>query len=102
MEEAKFWVEDLFSLVDIGVAIPGWVVEGIVRPGMKLVSGGKEFEILRIEGMEGKEFDFIDKEICKGMVDRKEQAPGVILKGADKKELTDLGVYRGQTITFTA
>lgn len=96
MKKAKFWVEDLFSLVDVGVAVAGAVIEGEVDPSMQLVLGDKRWDILRIEGMEDKVFDKLDVQLCKSL----SQAPGVIIENVEKKELNDLGIHRGVVVDF--
>ena len=97
MEEVKFLVNDMFSLVDEGVALTGWVTEGVLVPGMRLDLPGKNLEVIRIEVYGPVQLDELDVEVSK---QHKKVPPSVVLKDANKKELQDLGVMRGSEVVF--
>ena len=43
LSKVKFAVEEIFSLVDVGIALTGNVSEGVLKPGMELVLPDKNF-----------------------------------------------------------
>lgn len=94
--EARFVVEDLFSLVDVGVVITGRLLEGRVVSGMRLMVDELVVEVVELHGEGGEPLDDLDVAMSQSL----ETAPGVVVSGASKEELMAAGVFRGEVISF--
>jgi hypothetical protein len=79
-----FAVKDLFTLVDIGVAVVGDLKEGRIEPNMVLQLGVESLSVFRVDAKPNQTKDI-----------------GIVISNVTKDYLKSLGIQRGYTIQFT-